>query len=137
MSDIDLNQAVLDVLERYGRPVTAPAVTVALGGVAGGVLGELPAPDIAVALQHLRGAGQVERLPACPTCGTVGEIWVPAGEAPAITSAIIGPDLAETAETLGPLIAEGEIEVGERVEVIEGECCVRASRPWRPTSRPS
>lgn len=137
MDTVRVEYAVIDVLERYERPVTAPAITVALGGAASGVLGEAPGPDIVAALEALREAGTVERLPACPTCGTVGEVWVLAGRAPDVTSPIFGPDLNETAETLAPLIAEGEIEVGERVEVVEGECCVRASRPWRPTPPPS
>lgn len=137
MTEPDLTARVLGVMDDYGKPVTASAITVTLGGMAGGVLGETPGPDVAVALQELRTTGQVEVLPACPTCGAVGDIWVVAGNVPASRSPVMGPDLRETAETLGPLIAEGEIEVGERVEVLEGACCVRAARPWRPTPPPA
>lgn len=132
-----LEDRILDIVAGYDRPVTAPAITVALGGVAGGVLGEHPGPDIAVALQRLRADGRLEVMSACPVCGTVGDVWMVAGTAPDERSPVMGPDLRETAETLAPLIAEGEIEVGERVEVVEGPCCVRASRPWRPTPPPA
>ncbi|MFN8108275.1 MAG: hypothetical protein U0Y82_00230 [Thermoleophilia bacterium] len=137
MTDRPLDERIMEVVARYGRPITASAITVSLGGVAGGVLGENPGPDVAVALQQLRASGALEVLPSCPVCGTVGEVWVRPGDIPSERSPVVGPDLRETADTLGPLIAEGEIEVGERVEVIEGECCVRASRPWRPTPPPA
>jgi hypothetical protein len=137
MSGRLLEDQVLDLLEDCRKPVTAPAITVALGGAAAGVLGERPEPDVAVALGRLLDDGRVEVLPACPVCGRVGEVWVLAGDTPDGGAPIVGPDLIETAAVLRPLIREGEIEVGERVELIEDECCMRAARPWRPTPPPA
>jgi hypothetical protein len=130
-------QQVLEAVERVGRPISASAVTVLLGGVAEGVLGERPSPEVQGALTALRDGGRVASAPSCPVCGTLGEVWMPAGDAPATLAPAVGPDAAETAETLRPLIDEGEIEVGERVELVEGECCIRTARPWRPTPPPA
>jgi hypothetical protein len=130
-------QQVLEAVEGAGRPVTASAVTVLLGGVAAGVLGERPSPDVARALEALRGDGELVSVPSCPVCGTVGEVWVPADAAPRELAPPVGPDAEETVETLRPLIDEGEIEVGERVELVEGPCCIRTARPWRPTPPPA
>ena len=34
-------------------------------------------------------------------------------------------------------IEDGAIELGERVELVERDCCLRSARPWRATPRPA
>ena len=43
----------------------------------------------------------------------------------------------DAADAMAPLIEDGAIELGERVELVERECCLRSARPWRATPRPA
>lgn len=132
-----MTEAILDVLRSQSpHHLTPGAVSVLVGQGAEGTLGQEPAPEVAAALEELRASGDAVALPACPVCGRVGEVWtVPenTAEAPATP---VGLTDDETEDTLAPLIEEGAIELGERVELVENECCLRSARPWRRTPRP-
>ena len=132
-----MTEAILNVLRSQSPHYLTPgAVSVLVGQGAEGTLGQEPAPEVAAALEELRASGDAVALPACPVCGRVGEVWtVPenTAEAPATP---VGLTDDETEDTLAPLIEEGAIELGERVELVENECCLRSARPWRRTPRP-
>lgn len=128
---------ILEILAERRRPMTAGAVTMLVGRSAGGVLGADPDDEVAAALADLEAAGEIVSLQACPTCGLPGRVWTLPGELPAEAAPGIGLTPVETAETMSALIAEGSIEIGERVELVESGCCIRSARPWREVPRPS
>jgi hypothetical protein len=116
--------------------LTPGAVSVLVGQGAEGTLGQEPAPEVAAALEELRASGDAVAMPACPVCGRVGEVWTVPENAAEAPTAPVGLTDDETQDTLAPLIEEGAIELGERVELVENECCLRSARPWRRTPRP-
>jgi hypothetical protein len=130
-----MKDVVLRALEDDPRPMTAGAVTVMVGRIPTGTLGEEPDPDVAEALVRLRAEGDVTSVEGCPVCGRPGTLWATPEHAPE-SSVPVPLTESETAETMAPLIDEGAIEVGERVELVEDDCCLRSARPWRPTPKP-
>ena len=130
-----MKDEVQKVLEEEPRLMTAGAVTVKVGRVATGTLGEEPDPDVAEALVRLRAEGAAASVEGCPVCGRPGTLWASPEHAPE-SAAPIPLTEADTTEAMAPLIDEGAIEVGERVELVELDCCLRSSRPWRPTPKP-
>ena len=132
-----MTDEILDVLRSQSPHCLTPgAVSVLVGQGAEGTLGQEPAPEVAAALQQLRASGDAVALPSCPVCGRVGEVWTVPENAPDDAADAVGLTDDETEDTLAPLIEEGAIELGERVELVENECCLRSARPWRRTPRP-
>jgi hypothetical protein len=131
-----VNDVILNVLRTQDHFLTPGAVSVLIGQGAEGTLGQEPAPEVASALESLRGSEEVAVLPACPVCGRAGEVWTVPERVPAAPAAPVGFTEDEAEEALAPLIEEGAIELGERVELVENECCLRSARPWRRTPRP-
>lgn len=130
-----MKDMVRNALEEELRPMTAGAVTVKVGRIPTGTLGEEPDPDVAEALVRLRAEGDAASVEGCQVCGRPGTLWTTPEHAPE-ASAPVPLTETETAEAMAPLIDEGAIEVGERVELVEDECCLRSARPWRPTPKP-
>ena len=132
-----MTDAILTLLRSQSPHYLTPgAVSVLLGQGAQGTLGQEPASEVAAALDALRGSGDVAVLPACPVCGRAGDVWTVPENVPADPAAQVGLTDEVTEDTLGPLIEEGVVELGERVELVENECCLRSARPWRRTPRP-
>jgi hypothetical protein len=116
--------------------LTPGAVSVLVGQGAEGTLGQEPTSEVAAALDALRSSGDVAVLSACPVCGRAGEVWTVPENVPDAAAAPVGLTDEVAEDTLAPLIEEGTIELGERVELVENECCLRSARPWRRTPRP-
>jgi hypothetical protein len=132
-----IDDAIVDLLGSQERMLTAGAISLLLALDARGPLGTEPSEEVATALAALSSTGRVAGLPACPVCGLAGEVWtLPERIAPGDRSAE-GLGGREIEDAMAPLIAEGRVEVGERVELVESACCVRSARPWRPTPRPA
>jgi hypothetical protein len=127
---------ILKLLRSQDQFLTPGAVSVMIGQGAEGTLGQDPTPEVAAALEALRGSEDAAVLPACPVCGRVGEVWTVPEKVPSDPAVPVGFTQDEAEEALSPLIEEGAIELGERVELVENECCVRSARPWRRTPRP-
>jgi hypothetical protein len=133
----DVNDAILRLLRSQSPHYLTPgAISVLVGQGAEGTLGQEPAAEVGAALDGLRGSSDAAVLDACPVCGRVGEVWTVPENVPDDPAAPVGLSDDEAEETLGPLIEEGAIELGERVELVENECCLRSARPWRRTPRP-
>jgi hypothetical protein len=130
-----MKDEVQRVLEEEARPMTAGAVTVMVGRIPTGTLGEEPDPDVAEALVRLRGEGTAASVEGCSVCGRPGTLWT-TSEHVRDSPAPVPLTETDTAEAMAPLIDEGAIEVGERVELVEDDCCLRSARPWRPTPKP-
>ncbi len=132
-----MTDAILRLLQSQSPHYLTPgAVSVLLGKGAEGTLGQDPTPEVHAALEALRRSDQAAVLPSCPVCGRAGEVWTVPDNVPDDPAAPVGLTDDETEETLAPLIEEGAIELGERVELVENECCLRSARPWRRTPRP-
>ena len=131
-----MREAVRGLLQSQPRLLTPGAISVMIGKGAGGTLGQDPDPDVSAALEELRASGEAASLEGCPVCGRPGEVWSVPENVPSDAGPPAPMSEQEAAETMAPLIDEGTIEVGERVELVEDECCVRSARPWRPTPRP-
>ena len=132
-----MRDAVLRLLRSQPKLLTAGAISVMIGKGAGGTLGQDPDPEVSAALEGLRASAEAATLEACPVCGRPGEVWSVPENVPSDAGPPGPMSEQEEADTMAPLIDEGAIEVGERVELVENECCVRSARPWRPTPRPS
>lgn len=132
-----MTDAILKLLHSQSPHYLTPgAVSVLLGQGAEGTLGQDPTPEVHEALEALRRSEGAATLPSCPVCGRAGEVWTVPDNVPDDPATPVGLTDEETEETLAPLIAEGTIELGERVELVENECCLRSARPWRRTPRP-
>jgi hypothetical protein len=132
-----MREEILDVLAGSPGRWTPGAVSWAVGRSAHGVLGQDPDPEVAVEIAGLVAEGVVTEMPACPVCGRPGTLV-------ALSERVSDEDVSpapisgeELGETMGPLIAEGLIEVSEIVEFEERECCARTARAWRRAPRPS
>jgi hypothetical protein len=136
-NELGIDDAIVELLGSQSRLMTAGAISLLLARDARGPLGTEPCEEVATALVALSAAGRVACLPACPGCGLAGEVWtLPERIGPADRPAApLGQ--REIQDAIAPLIAEGLVEVGERVELVDSTCCMRSARPWRPTPRPA
>jgi hypothetical protein len=131
-----VTDVILKLLRSQDHFMTPGAISVMIGQGAEGTLGQEPTAEVAAALDSLRGSDEVAVLPACPVCGRAGEVWTVPEKVPTEPAAPVGFTEDEAEDALAPLIEEGAIELGERVELVENECCLRSARPWRRTPRP-
>ncbi len=117
--------------------MTPGAISVLLGQGAGGTLGQEPSAEIAARLDALARSGELVSLVGCPVCGLAGDVWTVPENVPQRSSAPLGVTEDDAADAMSPLIEDGAIELGERVELVERDCCLRSARPWRATPRPA
>ena len=133
-----MTDAILKLLRSQSPHYLTPgAVSVLLGQGAEGTLGQEPAPEVAAALEALRDSGDVAVLPACPVCGRAGDVWTVPENVPAAPAAQVGLTDEVTEDTLGPLIEEGVVELGERVELVENSAAFAALAPGAALPAPS
>lgn len=132
-----MTEAILNLLRSRRQVMTAGAISILLGQGAVGTLGREPSPEVAAALDALARSGELVSLTGCPVCGLEGDVWTVPENVPARVVPPLGFTEDDAATTMSPLIEEGAIELGERVELVEKECCLRSARPWRATPRPA
>ncbi len=132
-----MTEAILNLLRSRTQVMTPGAISVLLGQGAVGTLGQEPSPEIAAELDALARSGDLVSLTGCPVCGLAGDVWTVPEHVPVRALPPLGFTEEDAEQTMSPLIAEGAIELGERVELVERECCLRSARPWRATPRPA
>lgn len=132
-----MRDAIIALIEEPPGRYTPAALSYRLRRGAGGVLGQDPAPTVAAEIMALAEAGELGRLEICPGCGLPGPLYVSPGHPEAEAEPERLPTGHETEDALAPLVAEGTIELSERVEYHETSCCARTTRAWRKAPRPS
>ena len=132
-----MTEAIVDLLRSRSQVMTPGAISVLLGQGAVGTLGQEPAPEVAAELDELARRGELVSLTGCPVCGLAGDVWTVPENVPARVVPPLGFTEDDAADAMAPLIEDGAIELGERVELVERECCLRSARPWRATPRPA
>ena len=132
-----MTEAILNLLRSRTQVMTPGAISVAARPGrcrhprAGALAGDRGRADA------LARSGDLVSLTGCPVCGLAGDVWTVPEHVPARALPPLGFSEDDAEQTMSPLIEEGAIELGERVELVERECCLRSARPWRATPRPA
>lgn len=132
-----MRDEILEVLEEPPHLWSAAAVGWKLGRPPHGPLAQEADPDVAEALTHLVADGLAVRIDGCPVCARVDVLYATPAHSPGSEPASPSVPWDDAQEAMMPLIAEGLIEVGEIVELVQRECCAHTSRPWRKAPRPA
>lgn len=119
---------ILTAIAASRAPMTAGAISFVIGRGARGALGSDPAPEVAAALTAMVGAERVIMRASCRVCGLPGEVYALRGRAVAGDEPGRGP--AGDRDRL-PAPGDASVEIGERPELVEQDCCRRVARPWR------
>ena len=132
-----MREEILTVLAKEPGRWTPGAVSWSLGREATGVLGRDPDPEVAEAVGELMEEGAVVEMTACPVCGAPGVLHVLAGRPPEMDQAVAPLHAEELSDRIEPLVASGQVEVAEIVELDVRPCCARTGRAWRRPPKPA